>query len=45
VAPTPYQSGNLAPDRIPSTNGWKFWKVKDGATGELVELDVVRRKG
>ncbi|MEQ8764411.1 MAG: hypothetical protein RL885_10820 [Planctomycetota bacterium] len=36
--------GDLGDRAYPQTNGWTFWKVRDLVSGELIELDALRRR-
>jgi hypothetical protein len=33
-----------ASDRVPSTDGWSFWRVRDEKAGDLVTLKEIRRR-
>lgn len=44
MARLPHFEGDLKGRPYPQTNGWTFWRVNDPDGGELVELDVLRRR-
>jgi hypothetical protein len=44
MARLPHFEGDLKGRPFPQTNGWTFWKVRDPQSGQLVDLDLLRRR-